>query len=170
LAKGFPALLLLAACGGPLDVTASLDAGVERDLGRPDLAATTGRDLGARTTIDLATTREAGSPVPPDLSTPFVLFDLASTFDATSPLACCAQPGATGDSQGVGQFCNLDLDCPSGLFCETDNDAQAHFCTFGCHDGNPKLGQPPCATEQNPNRLCSNFICLPATCASGCAF
>ena len=91
--------------------------------------------------------------------------DMVRAADLHQIFSCCGQPGDTGNSLGVGKFCDT-LTCPGqkANFCASlGGDPTLHFCTMACTptDGGPD----PCgenATCQCQGAQCG---CYPAKCA-----
>jgi len=97
----------------------------------------------------------SGTPdmtVAPDLKTGPDMFD-----------SICGKPGDTGNSFGVGKYCEEQSDCAGTAkqtLCSTLGNPRAHFCTFIC---DPMMANP-CgdgATCQCDGGLCG---CTPNAC------
>ncbi|HEX8791663.1 MAG TPA: hypothetical protein VF765_11995 [Polyangiaceae bacterium] len=61
----------------------------------------------------------------------------AGVVDSCAPIdgSICGQPCQTGNSLGVGAFCNSITECthlPQAHLCASLGDPNAHFCTFEC--------------------------------------
>jgi hypothetical protein len=99
--------------------------------------------------------------------------DQGAMGDLTGTLTQCGQPGDTGNSLGVGQYCTIQgPDCPSGggahvLLCSaltngsTPSPTDTFFCSFTC-----EATSPPDFCGENAACLCDSrgCACIPTHC------
>lgn len=90
--------------------------------------------------------------------------DLAggSGTDGGNHALCCNDPGNTGNSVGVGKYCNDSSMCGGGApFCATIGDPTEHFCTTPCSMGSTTCGDG--ASCQCQGGQCG---CVPDACVT----
>ena len=124
--------LLLAACGS---------------------STTSGNDMSATGSADLAMSGGAA-----DLSM-VAGADFAGT-DGGGAL-CCNDPRNTGNSVGVGKYCNDSSQCGgSAIFCATLGDPTEHFCTMPCTQGQTNCGSGATCQCQGTSCGCTPDVCV----------
>jgi hypothetical protein len=107
-----------------------------------------------------------GNPPPADMSAVSVK-DMAKAV-----FSCCGHPGDTGNSLGVGQFCDPDPCTGSkAIFCASlGGDPNQHFCTFLCHGdgGAAECGENADCQCQGTQCGCYPKACETASAPDGC--
>jgi hypothetical protein len=93
-----------------------------------------------------------GTSPPPPVADMTLVLDLTFTSN-------CGRPGDTGNSLGVGSFCEKSSDCSKNskaLLCTTLGDSENFFCTF------------PCSRTGTPDQCGENARCACTGGGCGC--